>query len=93
MNGEGAMPYNDMTDRELIIKLYSKMDQLTDDIAELKQTLKDRPCPAALCREHEKILESHNDRILTLETYVKIVVGTVALIITALGAFIVDLVF
>ena len=46
------MPFNEMTDRELIIRLYAKMDNLSDDVSEIKQTLKDRPCPSELCSVH-----------------------------------------
>jgi hypothetical protein len=34
--------FNEMTDRELIIKLYAKM-KLSYDVSEIKQSLKERP--------------------------------------------------
>lgn len=51
------MPFNEMTDRELIIKLYAKMDSLSDDMVEIKQTLKDRPCPSSMCKTHHDDIE------------------------------------
>ena len=46
------MPFNEMNERELIIRLYARMDNMADDITEIKQTLKDRPCPSGMCKAH-----------------------------------------
>ena len=51
------MPFNEMTDRELIIKLYARMDNMADDINEIKQSLKDRPCPSQMCKAHHDDIE------------------------------------
>jgi len=51
------MPFNEMTDRELIIRLYAKMDNLADDVNEIKQSLKDRPCPSQMCKAHHDDIE------------------------------------
>lgn len=80
------MPFNEMTDRELIIKLYAKMDNLSDDVCEIKQSLKERPCPSKLCSDHE-------GRIISLESYMKILGGSVVIIATALAGFILDRIF
>ena len=46
------MPFQDMTDRELMIRLYAQVDNLCEDVQELKEALKDRPCPSELCSVH-----------------------------------------
>lgn len=83
MDGGEGMPFNEMTDRELIIKLYAKMDNLADDVCEIKQTLRERPCPSPRCNDHE-------GRIISIESYMKILGASVALIATAVTGFILD---
>lgn len=77
------MPYNEMTDRELIIRLYAKVDNLADDICEIKQSLKDRPCPSQMCNNHE-------GRLTTVESYMKVLGGTVVILAAAVISSVIE---
>ena len=65
--------------------LVVEMKYLRQDVAELKEDVKalhDRPCPATMCYDHAQ-------RIGTLETYFKILVGVFVLVIVPLAAAII----
>ena len=53
------MPYQDMSERELTIKLYAKVENLCDDVAEIKERLNEQTCPgeAGICKVHHDDLQ------------------------------------
>lgn len=80
------MPFQDMTDRELMIKLYARVDNLCEDMAELKEQLKTRPCPSDMCNNHE-------GRLTTVESYLKVLGGTVVILSTAVISFVIEMIW
>lgn len=77
------MPFQDMTDRELMIRLYARVDNLCEDVAELKEQLKVRPCPSTMCNNHE-------GRLTTVESYLKVLGGTMVILSTAVISFVIE---
>lgn len=77
------MPFQDMTDRELMIKLYARVDNLCEDVQELKEALKNRPCPSTMCNDHE-------GRLTTVESYLKVLGVTVGTLATAVISFAIE---
>lgn len=81
-------PFTDMTDRELIIRLYAKLENLSEDVVEIKQFLRDRPCPSNLCKSHHDDIERlkyRNELIVrafgAVATVLSIAIGAIALVV------------
>ncbi len=75
----------DLSDRELLVRLYERVDNMGRDVTELKN----RPCPQPLCKEHQ-------DAITKIEAKLKytyeVLVVVIPAIITVM-AIILDKVF
>ena len=68
-------------DESTLTEMMVELKYLRQDVAELKEDVKslhDRPCPSIMCYEHEQ-------RIGTLETYFKILVGVFVVVIIPLA--------
>ncbi len=83
------MPYQDMTDRELMIRLYARLDNLCEDVQELKETLKNRPCPSELCATHGEdiaMLKYRNQLLAwsfgAVSTILAIAIAAIALVVS-----------
>lgn len=82
------MPFQDMTDRELMIRLYARVDNLCDDVAELKEQIRSRPCPSDMCKVHHddiQRLKYRNEIIVwafgATATALSIAIGAIALVV------------
>jgi len=83
------MPNGALTDREYIVKLYTMMDGMREDISEMKETFQQRPYPCSQTTKNDR-------RIGKLEIERNIIVGVVAIaipILTACILWLIDTVF
>ena len=83
------MPDGNMTDREMIYELRTKMIGVGEDIGEIKELLKSRPYPCIPIGDHEK-------RLHTIEIEKKVIIGVLVVsvpLFTALLVFILDRMF
>ena len=85
------LPYQDMTDRELIIKLFGKLEHLECEMADIKDSIKNRPCPGELCKDHAHALVEHESRLDVIDAYVKLLGGGIVLMIGSFGTYIISL--
>ncbi len=79
-----------MTDRELIIKLFGKLEHLECEISDIKTSVNNRPCPGELCKEHQKSIEEHESRLDVLDAYIRLIGSAVVLLIGSFGAYVVS---
>ena len=73
-----------MTDRELMVQLYGRVEALRDDVKEIKEQLRDCPCPSEMCLKHDR-------RLMVHDTYFRILGGLTAICASGLIVLIVEL--
>lgn len=70
-------------DHDLLIRVVTLVENQGEDIAEIKEQLKSRPCPSTMCNNHE-------GRLTTVESYMKVLGGTVVILATAVISFVIE---
>lgn len=73
----------DAKDHDDMIRLITTVESLRDDITELKKAMKDKPCPSPMCGNHET-------RLVTLETYFRVIAPCAVIGLTAVIGLILD---
>ncbi len=75
----------ELSDRELLVRLYERINNMSEDIIELKE----KPCPQAMCLEHQ-------DALVKIDTQLRLTAAILAVSVPAIVAallLIVDKVF